>query len=162
MKHLFVVCVVALLAMSACAPLDKTAESNMAAAQRFTEEIWNKGNLEAAGEILADNFVRHNPASWQPPATESLDAFKDYVAQIRSIYPDFHVQVNSRFASGDMVAASWTVTGTNKDLNKPISLNGLSITRYAGGKAVEEWVAWDTHGLMQQLGMVNPPEMSAK
>jgi hypothetical protein len=56
-----------------------------------------------------------------------------------------------------MVATSWTVTGTNQELNKPISLNGLSITRYAAGKAVEEWVAWDTHGLMQQLGMATQP-----
>ena len=162
MKHLFVVCVIALLAMSACTPLDKTAENNKAIAQRFTEEIWNKGNLDAADEILADNFVRRNPASWQPATTEGRDAFKDYVAQIRSIYPDFNVLVHIRVAEGDMVATGWTVTGTNKDLNKPISIKGLSITRYSGGKAVEEWVAWDTHGLMQQFGMIPQPETSAK
>lgn len=31
------------------------------------------------------------------------------------------------------------------------------ITRFAGGKAVEEWEMFDQLGMMQQLGVVPPP-----
>ena len=159
MKKILVFLIGALFAFSACAQMDKTAETNSALAERFTAEVWNNGNLDLIDEILADDFVRHLPNSWDPPKIEGAAAFKEYMTNIRTIYPDFHVQVQKRIAEGDMVAASWTVSGTNQELNKEISIMGMSMTRYADGKAAEEWVTWDTAGMQDQLAAAEETTM---
>ncbi len=151
MKKLLVFLLGTLFAFSACAQMDKTAETNTAMADRFTAEVWNNGNLDLVDEMIADDFVRHLPNSWHTPKIEGAAAFKEYMANIRTVYPDFHVQIHKRVADGDMVASSWTVSGTNQELDKKISIMGMSMTRYADGKAVEEWVTWDTADQRDQL-----------
>jgi len=39
---------------------------------------------------------------------------------------------------------------------KRMTTSGISISRYEGGKAVEEWVRWDSLGWLQQLGVIPP------
>ncbi len=151
MKKILVFLIGALFAFSACAQMDKTAETNAAMADRFTAEAWNDGNLDLIDEMIAEDFVRHLPNSWDPPKIEGAAAFKEYMADTRTRFPDFHVESHQRIAEGDMVAASWTVSGTNQDLNKKISIMGMTITRFANGKAAEEWVTWDTADQRDQL-----------
>ena len=69
--------------------------------------------------------------------------------------------VEELFAEGETVVARWSCRGTHKgELNgiaptgKQISITGISIARFAGGKMVEGWVNWDALGLMQQLATV--------
>ncbi len=151
MKKILVFLLGTLFAFSACAQMDKTAETNAAMADRFTAEAWNNGNLDLIDEMLADDFVRHLPGSWDPAKIEGAAAFKEYMTNIRTTYPDFHVNVHKRIAEGDMVAPAWTVSGTNQELNKKISIMGMTMTRYADGKAAEEWVTWDTADQRDQL-----------
>ena len=151
MKKLLVFLLGVLFAFSACAQMDKTAETNAAMAERFTAEAWNNGNLDLIDEMIADDFVRHLPESWDPPKIEGAEAFREYMTNIRTIYPDFHVQVHKKIADGDLVASSWTVSGTNQNLNKKITIVGMTMTRYADGKAAEEWVTWDTADMQSQL-----------
>jgi len=159
MKKIFIFLLGTLFAFSACAQMDKTAETNAALADRFAAEVWNNGNLDLIDEMIAADFVRHLPNSWHTPKIEGAVAFKEYMTNIRTIYPDFHVQVHERIAEGDMVASSWTVTGTNKDLDKMISVRGMSMTRYADGKAAEEWVTWDTADMQDQLAAAEETTM---
>jgi predicted SnoaL-like aldol condensation-catalyzing enzyme len=35
-------------------------EENKTLVRRFYEEVWNKGNLDAADAIFADDYVRHD------------------------------------------------------------------------------------------------------
>ena len=159
MKKIFIFLLGTLFAFSACAQMDKTAETNAAMADRFAAEVWNNGNLDLVDEMIADDFVRHLPNSWDPPKIEGAAAFKEYMTNIRTIYPDFHREVHKRIAEGDMVASAWTVSGTNKDLNKKITVRGISMTRYADGKAGEEWVTWDTAGMQDQLATAEETTM---
>ncbi len=159
MKKILVFLFGVLFAFSACAQMDKTAETNAAMADRFTTEAWNNGNLDLIDEMIADDFVRHLPNSWHTPKIEGAAAFKEYMANIRTVYPDFHREIHQRIAEGDMVASSWTVSGTNQELNKEISIMGMSMTRYADGKAAEEWVTWDTAGMQDQLAAAEETTM---
>jgi len=159
MKKTFVFLLGALFTLSACAQMDKTAEANGAMADRFTAEAWNNGNLDLIDEMMADDFVRHLPNSWDPKKIEGAAAFKEYMTNIRTIYPDFHVQVHKKVAEGDMVASTWTVSGTNKELDRKISIVGMTMTRYADGKAAEEWVTWDTAGMQSQLAATEETSM---
>ncbi len=162
MKNVCVILVVVLLAMSGCAQVDKTADANGALAMRIANEVWNDGNMDVVDEILAPNYVRHNPKSWEPAMVDGPEAFKEYVGMVHDMYPDFKLEVHNRMASGDMVASNWTVTGTHKESGKPISVDGLVMTRYENGKAVEEWMTFDTLSLAKQIGMVPADDMSMK
>lgn len=159
MKKIYCFFLVFLFAMSACAQMDQTAETNAALAERFTAEVWNNGNLDLIDEMIAEDFVRHLPSSWEPAEIKGAAAFKEYLADIRTMYPDFHVEIHQKIAKGDMVAAAWTVSGTNKDLDKKISVMGMAMTRWANGKATEEWVTWDTAGMQQQLAATEETTM---
>jgi len=40
---------------------------------------------------------------------------------------------------------------------KRVTITGISITRIANGKAVEDWVNFDTLGMLQQIGAIPTP-----
>ena len=55
--------------------------------------------------------------------------------------------------------ARWRVVGTNSKTHKPLSMNGISIERIAGGKTVESWGAFDNLPLMVSQGYtITPPK----
>jgi predicted ester cyclase len=41
---------------------------------------------------------------------------------------------------------------------KQVEVSGLTISRLANGKVIEDYTTWDTFGMMQQLGVV--PELA--
>ena len=43
-------------------------EENKALARRWTEELWGRGELKVADEIIAPDYVRHDRAIRFPPA----------------------------------------------------------------------------------------------
>ncbi len=150
---------VILFALGGCDTMDHGEHVNLDQYERFAAEVWNNGNLDLIDEMIASDFVRHLPNSWHTPKIEGAVAFKEYMTNIRTIYPDFHIQVHKKIAEGDMVASAWTVSATNKDLNKKITVRGMSMTRYADGKAAEEWVTWDTAGMQDQLAATEETSM---
>lgn len=149
MKRLSVFLLVVFLALNGCTQVDKTAEANMATAQKYVAEVWNSGNLDLIDDLVTADFVRHLPESWEPQVIEGPEAFKSYIKGIREQYTDFHVKTHKVIASGDMTASAWTVSGTSDAAR--ISVRGMSMARYSDGKLAEEWATWDTQGLMQQV-----------
>ena len=79
----------------------------------------------------------------------------------RNAFQDFRLTVEEVLSDGETTMARWSCRGTHKgELNgiaptgKQISITGISVARFAGGKMVEGWVNWDALGLMRQLGAV--------
>ena len=142
-----------MLLMFSCAQEDDSVATNKATSDRFTNEVWNAGNLDVLDEVVAEDFVRHHPPSTDTPVINGRDAMREYVAGVRSTYPDVHVEVGHQLAEGDLLAASWTVTGTHAELGVAIEVPGLSIVRYQDGKAVEEWISYDTQLMADQLAV---------
>ena len=140
-----------LLLLSACTQVDQTAAKNRAIGDQFTNEGWNAGNLDALDAIVSGDFVRHNPPSVDQPEIQGLDALKEYIANPHNPSPDFHVKIHSRLGEGNLVAANWTVTGTNAENGMAIKIPGITLSRYLDGKVVEEWASWDTESLSDQL-----------
>jgi len=136
------------------------AEENKAIARRWFEEIYNKGDLVVADDIIGTNFVLHDPNS---PLIRGPEGFKQSVISNRTAFPDIHFTVEDQIAEGDKVVTRWTVCGTHRgDLigiaptGEKVAVVGISIARMAGGKIVESWDSWDALGMMQQLGVVPP------
>ncbi|HEX9133781.1 MAG TPA: ester cyclase [Ktedonobacteraceae bacterium] len=141
-------------------------EDNMATARRLIEEVWNQGKVALINELCAPNFILHDP---DRPDVRTLEDYKRWVTETRSAFPNFRLTIEGMFAKGEEVADRWTLRGTNTgDLvtptmripatGKQVTVTGLSIVRFAGGKAVEHWHLADYLGLFQQLGLIPVPE----
>jgi steroid delta-isomerase-like uncharacterized protein len=134
-------------------------DNNKAIARRAIEEIWNKGNLAVVDELYADD-APHNDPAW-PVQTAGAEGIKQAAEIYRSAFPDLHLAIEDTIAEGDQVVVRWRSTGTHEGelqgiqpTGKQINLTGISISRIADGKIVEEWVNWDTLGMMKQLGVI--------
>jgi len=130
--------------------------------RRLLEEVWGKGNLDLTHEILAEDFVRHGP-DIEGGQINGREAFKGLVTAYRTGIPDLDVPIIEQFEIGDRVITSWRVTGTNTGpvlgqdpTGRTFEITGQHILRFADGRVVEEWVAYDSLGLVQQLGLQLP------
>jgi predicted SnoaL-like aldol condensation-catalyzing enzyme len=147
----FSVLLIVLLLTFSCVQADKTAATNREIANRFTDEVWNGGNLDVLDDLMAEEFVRHNPPSVDPAEINGREEMREYIANIHSTYPDFHVEVHNQLAEGDLTAGSWTVTGTDAESGIAIEFPGITINRFQDGKIAEIWISWDTEGQEDQL-----------
>ena len=131
-------------------------EHNKALVRRFYDEVWNKGNLDAADDIFAGDYIRHDLRPGNPltgPAGQ-----KKIAADFRAAFPDLHMTLDLIVAEEDRVVARWTTEGTNTGqwgnvppTGKHARFSGVNIFRIAQGKVVELWNHRDDLGVMQQL-----------
>lgn len=132
-------------------------EANKAIMQGV-EEFWNMGNLAIADEIFAADFVWHNPVL---PDVVNLEIYKLWlVGAVRTDFPDVHLTVEPLVAEGDKVVSRWSFTGTHlgeregglgPPTGRQVTVTGMFIDRFADGKIVESWWAYDPLGMIQQL-----------
>ncbi len=130
-------------------------------ARRVIEEPWT-GNMDAIDELVAPEFVGHNPPLREPNL--GPDGFKDFVETYRSAYPDGLITVDAQVAEGDRVVSRWTAHGTHRGelmgiepTGREITVHGITISRISAGKVVESWSNWDALGMLVQLGVVPEP-----
>ncbi len=135
-----------------------TPEEMKALVRRDFEEGWNKGNLAVFDESHAPNSVYHHPRN---PQNDREGLKNKFVAPVRVSYPDLHFTIHDLMAAeGDKVVSRWTFEGTDTggsvSLGTPpsgrhVKMPGILISRFEGGKIVEEWVEADYLGLRKQL-----------
>jgi predicted ester cyclase len=139
-----------------------SSEQNKAIVRRLLEEPW-KGDLRVVDELIDRTYVGYDPSTPEP--LRGPDGFKENVATYRAAYSDARITVDDQIAEGDKVATRWTGRGKHDgDLmgiaptGKQVTVSGLTLSRLANGKVIEEYTNWDTFGMMQQLGAV--PELA--
>jgi steroid delta-isomerase-like uncharacterized protein len=137
-------------------------EQNKTIVRRLFDELWNKGNLPVADELIAPTYTHHDAST--PDLGRGPESEKKRVTLYRTAFSDLRLTVEDMIAEGETVVARWSCRGAHKgDLNgiaptgKQFVISGVSIVRFAGGRMVEGWINWDALGLMQQLSVV--PEL---
>jgi steroid delta-isomerase-like uncharacterized protein len=132
-------------------------EANVAVARRVFDDLFNEGKLDAADEIYAPDHTSHDP---QAPGVNGAAAMKHYIGMYRAAFPDLQLSTDDIIAEGDKVVIRWTARGTHKGelmgvppTGKQTVVTGINIFRVKDGRIAEEWVNWDTIGLLQQLGV---------
>ena len=82
----------------------------------------------------------------------------------RTVFPDMTMTVEDIIADGDRVVVRWSARGTHGgDLagfpptGRPVSVTGIGIHRFVGGRIVENWSQFDQMGMLQQIGAVPSP-----
>jgi predicted ester cyclase len=138
-----------------------SAQENRIVVRREFEEIFSQeGNLDAAEEIYAPNYVGHEPTFGD---VHGVEGAKQFAATYRQAFPDIQTTMEDQVAEGDKVVTRFTSRGTHQgeseDFGPPtgnrIEVTGITIEQFSEeGKIVEDWTNFDALGLMQQLGLV--------
>ena len=130
---------------------------NTALIRRIFQEVWNKGNLKAAGELVSPQYTIHDPMIEHE---SGIEAFTRHVTLVRAIFPDIKFTIVDLFEADGKVATRWSARGTHKAeflgvpaTGKRVTVTGVTITRCSKGKILESWASWDALGMMQQLGV---------
>lgn len=136
-------------------------DQNIAALDRFVEEVINQGKYEVCDEIVEENFLELDPLPGQQQGREGL---KDVIRMLRTGFPDIHWVVEETIASGEKVVSRFKWTGTHQGefLGIPASgrkvvVPGVVIDRLQNGKMADSRILMDTMGMMQQLGVIPGP-----
>ena len=143
-------------------------EELKATIRRVNDEAWNKGNLDALDELYAADYVYHRPPFLD---VEGLEAFKQYIADLRTAYADLQLTLDEIIVEGNTSTSRWTYRGTHKGRSpafdipptgKQVTFTGCTVNHWVEGKIVEDWNSIGYLDLLQQLGfkIVPPPGQS--
>ena len=137
-------------------------EKNKTTALRIPLEVFNKGNVNVADEVMAADYIEHAPVP--PGLPPGVAGFKLFIPAFRAAFPDFQFTVDDVIAEGDKVVVRLTAQGTQKGefaglpaSGKQATWSEIHICDMANGKLVEHWVVQDRLGMMQQLGFIPVP-----
>ena len=132
-------------------------EENKAIVRRLIEDTWNKKNRSLIDEVIAPDYVGHNPGG----DLHGLDGARQLYDIYTTGFPDFNLAIEELMAEGDSVTVRWTFSGTHEgDLmgvppsGNQVSVNAFGTFRITGGKIAEDHLLWDTLSLMQQVGAI--------
>ena len=125
------------------------------------EEPW-KGNMDVIDEFVAPGYVGHDPS--EPELIRGPKGLRAQFEKYLAAFPDARITIDEQFAEGDRVATRWTGRGTHQGeiegispTGKEVTVTGLTFSRLESGKVIEEWITWDTLGMLVQLGAVPAP-----
>jgi steroid delta-isomerase-like uncharacterized protein len=131
---------------------------NATVLDRINEEAFNRGDVSVVDELVADDFVEHDPMPGTPPNREGLKAT---IRGLHAAFPDFHSEVEDQIVAGDKVVERWSCTGTQEGefmgippTNRHVEIHGMDISRLADGRLVEHWTQIDMMSMLQQLGVM--------
>lgn len=141
---------------------DDSPETNLAVAQRWTDEVWTQQALDVLDEIAAPEIVHHGGAF---PDARGVEAVKGGVGAVLATFPDIQISIDEAFAANDLVAVRWSGVGTQQGdylghpaTGKEVQFTGINLYRIHCGKIVESWS--ETNGLavlrMIQEGAATP------
>ena len=131
-----------------------------AIAERWMQEVWQQGKIDAIDDLHAPNFQDRSPAG---RATDNA-GYKEGLHELFTAFPDFHAITDDLVidTAAGKVAVRWSATGTHRGTfmgmaptNKPITFRGIEILRIENGRIVERWGEWDGIDLLQQLGVLS-------
>jgi steroid delta-isomerase-like uncharacterized protein len=133
-------------------------------ASRYFDDLWSRGDLTAADEILSADVSFHGPGV----SLRGPESLKQLVTMFRTAFPDLGISdvehIAEPQAEREKVASSFTLRGTQRGefqgippTGRPVAVAGTHIFRIAGGKIEDIRISTDTLGMLQQLGVLPAP-----
>jgi steroid delta-isomerase-like uncharacterized protein len=131
-------------------------------AQRFVDEVINARDLDGAlADLVAEDFIEHNPLPGQGPGRAGLG---DVLAAMFAGFPDLVWTPQEMIAEDDRVMSFSIWTGTHRGdfagvaaTGRSVSVEAWTIDRFRDGQLVESRIIMDVVGLLTQLGALPPP-----
>jgi serine phosphatase RsbU (regulator of sigma subunit)/predicted ester cyclase len=130
-------------------------DNNKALARRFLEAFAN-ADLNTLDELLASEFINHNPLPGQDPGREG---YMRTVAEKHDAYSDIRHTIDYQATDGDMVITRHTThrihdRGAAVGIEPPgreWTFTHIDINRIVGGKIVEAWSAKSASPFLEML-----------
>jgi len=130
-------------------------EKNKALVRHFLEEVYNRGNLDKADELLAPEYVDHTVPPGKYAGREGL---KRSVAKQRASSSDLHITIEEQIAEGDKVV-TWVIGSGTHDRESfmglaptgaRMTMKHIFISRVLDSRIVEQWGVSDISSVWQQ------------
>jgi steroid delta-isomerase-like uncharacterized protein len=106
-------------------------------------DAFSTGGVDLLDEVVADDFLDHDPMPGQPPGLLGL---KQAIGEFRAAFPDGEMVVDDLVAEGDRVVARVTMSGTHRGeyagmpgTGRAVRAEGIEIFRVGRGKIAEGW-----------------------
>jgi steroid delta-isomerase-like uncharacterized protein len=129
-------------------------DENKALIQRFIEQVFERGDVAAVDELVAEDFVPHTY-----PGTTDRGGLKRAMERVSKGISDARFTIEDVIADGDRVAVRLTsgATQTGEFMGMPPSgkryeIEEIHIFRVSDGRITEHWHQFDQVGMMRQLG----------
>jgi predicted ester cyclase len=139
-------------------------ERNAAIFRRIIEEGFNQGDLAVLDEFVAPDMREH-----QSGLRSGLEGLRATITGLRRDFPDFTLTIEDLAEDGDKVWARLRGRGSHRAgffglprAGKPMAVDVIDICRFEGGKMVEHWGVPDRFSMLEQLGLLPPPEAPAE
>jgi steroid delta-isomerase-like uncharacterized protein len=139
-----------------------TDEESRTLTSRVADDIWNRGDLAAVDEVMAEDALYHGPH--MPGGTGGREEWAGAIRMYRTAFPDSHVTYEELIVCGSTVVGRWSATGTHTrplpglaPTGRRITIGGITIYRLSGGRIVEAWEQLDMLGMWTQLGVITMP-----
>lgn len=137
------------------------AEQLEASVREYFERTWEEGDLSVINEQFAADYVGHVPL--QPEAI-GPEGYKTMVRTYRTAFPDVEASIEDLIVEGETVAVRYTWNGTHEGellgidpTGQTVEGTGMAFFCFEDGQRTEDWILDNTFGLMQQLGVIEPP-----
>lgn len=138
-------------------PREKDTQSEQMFRDYFAS--WNSHDIEKIASFFTDDCVYDNLAREQ--TYRGKDQLKGWAKACFDAIPDFKMNMTSLFASGDLVACEWVMTGTltgnSPELpatGKSFSVRGSTIAQLKDGKIQRNADYWDLATFLRQGGLM--------
>jgi predicted ester cyclase len=123
-----------------------TLDANKALVRRVFEEVIPGGDPTAMRDLVAPDFLDHDPLPGQPAGAAGAEYV---VSTMPGAHPDLRFTIDDLVAEADRVTIRWTLRGTNTGpmfgrppSGLPVELRAIVIFRIADGRLAERWAGW--------------------
>jgi predicted ester cyclase len=143
-------------------------EANKQLVRRHFEEIFNRRNLAACDETVAETYIEHTVAPFgqtAPGRVNGPEHMRGVAEWLLARFPDLHMTIEALVAEGDTVACRILSEGTNlgafngalPPTNQRFAAHQSHWFRVAGNQLVEHWATREDLPMLLQLGIIQPP-----
>lgn len=131
---------------------------------RRSFECLSTNDLDGLGELLDEQFTLHDRNEEVRGKEAGIAWFRQYAEG----FPDLRIDVIEMASVGDLVFSRWIVRGRHdgtlagiEPTHREIEVHGMEWDRVRDSKIVETWQQWDALSFYEQLGVLEPPQVSA-
>lgn len=122
-------------------------------------DLWNGDRSKL--DVVSESIVVSDPGA---PEGEirGRDAFESYLEDLRTGFPDFHVEIDDMLVGDDVVMGEWTVTATHEGefngvspTGREMELVGMDKIRFGDDGILEHRIYYDVKDMFEQLGLAD-------
>jgi len=130
-------------------------EANKALEGRLFEEVWNQSTIAVIDEIISSDCIVHDYSG----EFIGYEGYQQFHGMFNAAFSNIHFAIEDQIAEGNLVVTRWLNTATHTDELMGVPATGtetvsagMTVSRHAEGRIVEQWNVWDMVGLLQQIG----------